>query len=173
MRSSEVAESPQRAERFREGLSLALMLAPFVSVLVFLVLNPRAWLTDFAVFFSPDGELIRSDAGWVLAALALLASTVCGAIGLLGTRESWKYNRRWQRGFLGSVAAVLVSVLFGAWSMTQEIERGAAPSVGLAMFFTMCCMLYGVLCATISPRDSVTVWYADEEAHEDSEVSRF
>lgn len=161
MYSSEVSDTPQKAVRLREGLGLALMLAPLVFVLTFLLHNHSAWQADVAVFFSQDGELIRSDHGWFIAALALVASMLCGIIGVLGTREKWKYSRRWQRGLLGSLAATITSVLFGAWSMTQEIEHGVEPNIGHAMFVTMCAMLYGVLCAVVSPRDSVATWYPE------------
>lgn len=163
MHSLDVSDAPQRAVRFREYLSLVLMLLPFVAVVTFLLVNPRAWSTDFAVFFSQDREVLRSDPGWILSVLALVAATLCAWIGILGTRDRWKYNRRWQRGALGSVAATLAAVLFSSWGMTQAIEGGTNANVSLAMFATMCAMLYGVLCATVSPRDNVDAWYPEED----------
>ncbi|MDI6022409.1 hypothetical protein QBL02_02490 [Leucobacter sp. UT-8R-CII-1-4] len=162
MYSLDISDAPQRATRFREYLSLVLMLLPLVAVATFLSANPRAWSTDFDVFFSQDREMLRSDPGWILSALALVAAILCAGIGVLGTRDSWKYNRRWQRGALGSVAATLTAVLFSSWGMTQAIESGANANVSLAMFATMCAMLYGVLCAAISPRDIVDVWYSED-----------
>ncbi|MGR4010470.1 hypothetical protein [Leucobacter sp. 1207-22] len=167
---SESADSSQRAVRVREALSLALMCVPLVAVLSFLVMNPGALTTDFAVFFSQDRTPLRSDSGWLLSGIALLAATLCAVVGVVGTQQKWQYNRRWQRGILGSLAATTVSVLLNAWSMTQEIELGATPSVGLAMFLTMCAMLYGVLCAAISPSDLIDTWYPDQDAHEESET---
>jgi len=159
--SLEASDEPEKATLLRERLSLALTVAPFAAVLVFFLANPSVWATDLAVFFSRERDTLRSDAAWVLSALALVSTGLCALVGLLGTRESWKHNRRWQRGILGSLAAVLTTVLVSSWLMTQEIDRGEVPDASLAMFATVCAMLYGVLCAAVSPRDVVTTWYPD------------
>ncbi len=145
----------QGAARVREALSLGLMVLPLVAVLAFLLVNSAVWATDLAVFFSNGAETVRRDPGWILAALALAATVACAVLGLLGTRDRWKCNRRWQRGLMGSIAATLSTVLFSSWAMTQALLRGSEPEVGLSMFVTMCAMLYGVLCAVVSPRDLV------------------
>lgn len=143
------------------------MLLPLVAVLVFLLNNPSVWTSDLAVFFSQDREAARRDPGWILSALALGAAAFCAWLGVLGTQESWKYNRRAQRGLLGSLAAALLSVLFSGWAMTQEITHGGEPAVGLAMFATMCALLYGVVCAVLSPRDHVNPPHPEETEWDD------
>ncbi|SJN09862.1 hypothetical protein FM113_07445 [Leucobacter sp. 7(1)] len=94
----------------------------------------------------------------MLVPLARVAAALCAWVGILGTRERWKVNRRWQRGLVGSIGATLVTVLLSAWSLAHALELGAPPNVGLAMFVTLCAMLYGVLCAALSPRDAVYSW---------------
>lgn len=59
------------------------------------------------------------------------------------------------------LAATLVAVLLSTWSMTRALELAAPPNVGLAMFVTICAMLYGVLCAALSPRDASHSWHED------------
>lgn len=163
MYSLDVLNAAQRAVHLRELVSLSLMLLPLVFVMLFLLANPGAWSTNFAVFFSQDREVLRNDPGWLLSFLALAAAMLCAWIGVLGRRENWKHNRRWQRGLLGSLAATLATVLFASWAMTQALENEAEAAVSMAMFATICAMLYGVLCATISPRDRVDTWYPDED----------
>ncbi|TQL43551.1 hypothetical protein FB468_1577 [Leucobacter komagatae] len=154
--SSEVPGGRRRGPaRVREALSLGLMLLPLVAVAAFLLVNSGVWVTGLAVFFSDGAETVRRDPGWILAVLALAATLACAVLGLLGTRDRWKYNRRWQRGLMGSIAATLSTVLFSSWTMTQALQHGSEPKVGLSMFVTMCAMLYGVLCAMVSPRDAV------------------
>lgn len=131
------------------------MVLPLVAVVTFLLVNSAVWATDLAVFFSDGAETVRRDPGWILAVLALTATAACAVLGLLGTRDRWKYNRRWQRGLMGSIAATLSAVLFSSWAMTQTLLHGSEPEVGLSMFVTMCAMLYGVLCAVVSPKDAV------------------
>lgn len=143
------------AARVREALSVGLMVLPLIAVVAFLFVNSAVWATDLAVFFSDGAETVRRDPGWILAVIALAATVACAALGLLGTRDRWKYNRRWQRGLMGSIAATLSTVLFSSWAMTQALLHGSEPEVGLSMFVTMCAMLYGVLCAVVSPRDLV------------------
>lgn len=169
MYSLDVSEAPQRAVHSKELLSLILMLLPFISVLLFILVNPGVWTSNLAVFFSQDREILRSDSGWILSTLALVAALLCAWVGAMGTRESWKYNRRWQRGFLGALAVTLMSVLFSGWSMTTSINDGHEPEASLAMFATMCAPLYGVLCAVISPRDNVYAWYEEDPGHDDEE----
>ncbi|QZY52365.1 hypothetical protein [Leucobacter tenebrionis] len=155
MFSLEVSDAPQRAVSFREVLSLVLMLVPFAVALGFLAVHPSVWTEDLASFFSSEGELIRSDPGWIIASLAIVSGILSAAIGLLGLRERWKYHRRIQRGLIASVAAALASIMIGTWTLSAALDRGEDPNTGLAMFATICCMLYGVLCAAISPRDLV------------------
>lgn len=162
MNADPVADPPLGAVALRERLSLALMFMPLCVSGLFVVLRPAVWSSDLAVFFSQDNALLRSDFGWTLATVTLMASVLCAWIGALGTRDHWKANRRWQRGFLGSIAATLVAVLLNSWTMTQAIWNGDTPDVGLAAFLTICAMLYGVVCAAVTPRDGTQPWYADE-----------
>lgn len=154
-----------RGLTLRECVSLVLMILPLGIVGAFVLLRPAVWSSDLAVFFSQDGELLRSDAGRILSALALAAALLCAWIGVLGTRDNWKANRRWQRGALGALAAVLVTLLLSSWKLTQAIGAGEDPEVGLAMFLTMCAILYGVVCAAVTPRDLVEPWYGDDEGY--------
>ena len=173
MESNRFSDEPEaeRAVLVRERLSLALMLVPLCVVGVFVLMRPNVWATDLAVFFSQENELLRSDTGWMLATVTLVAAATCAWIGVLGTREHWKANRRWQRGFLGSIAATLVAVLLNSWTMTQAIREGGTPDVGLAAFLTVCAMLYGVVCAIVTPRDVTQPWYPDDaEGGEEAET---
>ena len=79
--------------------------------MAFLIVSSAVWATDLAVFFSDGAETVRRDPGWILAVLALAATAACAVLGLLGTRDRWKYNRRWQRGLMGSTAATLSAVV--------------------------------------------------------------
>lgn len=158
MESQRFSEAPERTVAVREGVSLALMLLPLCAVGAFVLIRPAVWSSDLAVFFSQEDVLLRSDAGWMLATATLAAAVLCAVIGALGTRDHWKVNRRWQRGFLGSIAATLVTVLLNSWTMTQAIRGGDAPNVGLAAFLTICAMLYGVVCALVTPRDVTQPW---------------
>ena len=161
---SEVPTGRQRgAARVREALSLGLMVLPLIAVVTFLFMNSAVWATDLAVFFSDGAETVRRDPGWILAVLALAATVACTTLGLLGMRDRWKYNRRWQRGLMGAIAATLNTVLFSSWAMTQALLRGSEPEVGFSMFVTMCAMLYGVLCAVVSPRDLVFEYPGEEQ----------
>ncbi|GAA1624076.1 hypothetical protein GCM10009805_17590 [Leucobacter chromiireducens subsp. solipictus] len=161
MQSFGASPAPQRGVALRERVSLGLMCVPFAVVFLFLLCTPAVWSTPLAAFFGRDGEVARFDSGWILATLALLAAALCAWVGILGTRERWKVNRRWQRGLVGSIAATLVTVLLSAWSMTRALDSGVPPHVGFAMFGTMCAMLYGVLCAALSPRDLAPAWHED------------
>lgn len=161
MQPCDAPQEPQRGVALRERLSLALMFIPLAVALVFLLTNPSVWSTSLAAFFDRRGEVTRLDSGWMLAALTLVAGALCAWVGVLGIRAKWKVNRRWQRGLVGSVAATLVAVLLSTWSMTRALELGAPPNVGLAMFVTICAMLYGVLCAALSPRDASHSWHED------------
>ncbi|GAA1316548.1 hypothetical protein ACFSWE_15030 [Leucobacter albus] len=158
MHSDDATGAVGRAVRVRERISLALMLLPLAGLLAFLMLRPAVWATNLAVFFDGDGNLVRSDAGWMLSVLALAAATLCAWVGAQGLRAQWKVNRRWQRGFLGSIAAVLVTLVVNSWTMTQAIDAGGAPNVGCAILATLAAMLYGVVCAWVSPPDSEDVW---------------
>ncbi|MCS3427429.1 hypothetical protein [Leucobacter aridicollis] len=84
----EVPDRRQRgAAREREALSVGLMVLPLIAVVAFLFMNSAVWATDLAVFFSDGAETVRRDPGWILAVLALAATLVCAALGLLGTRD--------------------------------------------------------------------------------------
>ena len=158
----DMSDAPQRAVRLREIISLVFMLLPIGIVLVFLLLNPSVWTSSLAVLFTQHREVANHNSGWMLATVALVAAALCALVGVLGTREAWTYNRRWQRGLIGSIAATLVAVLLSSWTMTQSIIAGSEPETSWAMFMTMCAMLYGVVCAFISPRDAVAVWDSED-----------
>lgn len=160
MPSSDASSAPQRAERLRERVSLLLMLLPLAVALAFVLLTPSVWSTDLAVTFTEDNELAGTAAGWIVAALALGAALLCAWIGAQGTREQWKYNRRWQRGVLAAAAAGLTTVLLSTWAMTEALREGRDPNVGLVLFVTVCALLYGAACAAVTPRDLVDTRYA-------------
>lgn len=158
MTAIEQSDGRQRLVAARELVSATLMILPMLGLVAFLWVIPSVWTTPLASYFSGEGEVQRRDPGWVIAGVAVVACSLSAAIGLLGLRESWKVNRRWQRGLVGSIAAVLLSVLFGTWGLTQELDAGRAPDVGLAMFATMCSALFGVVVAAVTPRDSLANW---------------
>lgn len=167
MYSLEISDTPQRAVHFRERISLVLMWLPLVTVGLFLLGAPSIWTTSLTVAFSQDRESFRNDPSWVLAAVALVSAVLCAWVGVLGIRKKWQYNRRLQRGFLGSIAAALATMLLGTWTMTQAMKRGETPEVSMVMFLTMCAMLYGVVCAAITPRDRIYVGYEEEGEERD------
>lgn len=168
--SNEPAE-PARAVRARERVSLILTLVPLAGILVFLLVTPAVWTSRLAVFFDQDRDAIRADPGWLLAGIALIAAVLCAWVGVLGTRDRWQHNRRWQRGVLGSVAATLAAVLLGGWVLSQQLLAGAVPQVSSVMFVTACAMLYGVVCAAVSPRDRIDTWYPEDEEREEDPPS--
>lgn len=139
----------------RELLSLALMMLPLAAVAGFFLFAPSVWTSSLTTFFENGSEVVRRDPGWLIALVATAGASLSAWIGVLGTKTKWRYNRRIQRGFTGSLGAALVTLLATTWQLTRSVEAGHPPQVDFAMFYFLLACLYGVLCLAITPSDLV------------------